>query len=157
METNDYNKKLDALSEIVKIAGNAIISSANEDVDAAFDEIKEIIASTGNSSVNGNLEFCGVKFNKMKVAPGKIIFAGMRRGSAGNLDRFLEIVAEKEKIGGTQVFVKENNMDLFSIYSYLNFSTTCKIALAALKKALKERKRHHRIHKEKKQRERIEK
>lgn len=156
METNDYNKKLDALSEIVKIAGNAIISSANEDVNAAFDEIKEIIASTGNSSVNGNLEFCGVKFNKMKVAPGKIIFAGMRRGSAGNLDRFFEIVAEKEKIG-TQIDVKENNIDIFSIYSHLNFSTTCKIALAALKKALKERKRHRRIRKEKKQRERIEK
>ena len=126
METNDYNKKLDALSEIVKIAGNAIISSANEDVNAAFDEIKEIIASTGNSSVNGNL------------------------------DRFFEIVVEKEKIG-TQVHVKENDVDIFSFYSSLNFSTTCKIALAALKKALKERKRHHRIHKEKKQRERIEK
>lgn len=156
METNEDNKKLDALSEIVKIAGNAIISSANEDVDAAFDEIKEIIASTGNSSVNGNLEFCGVKFSALKVAPGKIIFAGMRRGSAGNLDRFFEIVAEKEKIG-TQVYVKENDVDIFSIYSHLNFSMTCKIALAALKKALKERKRYHRIHKEKKQRERIEK
>ena len=156
METNDYNKKLDALSEIVKIAGNAIISSANEDVDAAFDEIKEIIASTGNSSVNGNLEFCGIKFNKMKVAPGKIIFAGMRRGSAGNLDRFFEIVAEKEKIG-TQVHVKENDVDIFSIYSYLNFSTTCKFTLSALKNALKERKRHHRRRQEKKQRERIEK
>lgn len=156
METNDYNKKLDALSEIVKIAGNAIISSANKDVNAAFDEIKEIIASTGNSSGNGNLEFCGVKFNKMKVAPGKFIFTGMRRGSAGNLDRFFEIVAEKEKIG-TQVYVKENDVDIFSIYSHLNFSITCKFTLSALKKVLKERKRHHRIHKEKKQRERIEK
>ena len=156
METNDYNKKLDKLTEIVKIAGNAIISSANEDVNAAFDEIKEIIASTGNSSVNGNLEFCGVKFNKMKVAPGKIIFTGMRRGSEGNLDRFFEIVAEKEKIG-TQVYIKENDVDIFSIYSHLNFSMTCKFTLSALKKVLKERKRHHRSRQEKKQRERIEK